>query len=137
MKLDLNSEITFICVYLRPSAVDIEMIPPPLESLTHCPDMLLWLGVGVTIQLTLPPTTKRAAWWQPALLLHVAWIRRVRNEIQGADYECDSCCPFGSLMQGACLKLFSPLLIRTRMARIIRIFTDLFFLNPCASVPSV
>ncbi|MDF1531380.1 MAG: hypothetical protein P1P72_03520, partial [ANME-2 cluster archaeon] len=57
---------------------------PPLESLTHCPDMLLWPGVGVTIQLTLPPLPARAAWWQPTLLIHVAWVRRVWNEKQGA-----------------------------------------------------
>jgi len=49
---------------------------------------------GAAIQLPLPPQPVRAAWWQPALLIHVAWVRRVRNEKQGADYECDSCCPF-------------------------------------------
>jgi len=95
MKLDLNSEITFICVYLRPSAVNIEMIPaPPFEALTHCPDMLLWPGVGVTIQLTLPPPTKRAAWWQPAFWIYVARVWKIRNEKQVKDYGCDFCRPF-------------------------------------------
>jgi len=47
--------------------------------------------VGVAIQLTLPPQPVRAAWWQPTLLIHVAWVQRVRNVKQGADYECDSC----------------------------------------------
>ena len=35
-------------------------------------------GVGVAIQLTLPPQPFRAAWRQPTLLIHVAWVRRVR-----------------------------------------------------------
>jgi len=58
-KLDLNSEITFICVYLRPSAVNIEMIPAPLlMHLPHCPDILLltWCGCNYS---TDPATAAR------------------------------------------------------------------------------
>ena len=51
-------------------------------------------GVGVAIQMTLPPQPVRAAWWQPTLLIHVAWVRRVRNVKQGDDYVCDFCRPF-------------------------------------------
>ena len=47
-------------------------------------------GVGVAIQMTLPPQPVRAAWWQPTLLIHVAWVRRVRNVKQGAENECKS-----------------------------------------------
>ena len=50
-------------------------------------------GVGVAIQLILPPLPLRAAWWQPTLLIHVAWVRRVKNEKQGDDYGCDFCHP--------------------------------------------
>ncbi|MBW6517865.1 MAG: hypothetical protein K0A89_05120 [ANME-2 cluster archaeon] len=50
-------------------------------------------GVGVTIQLTLPPQPARAAWWQPALLIHVARVWRGRNVELGADYGCDFCRP--------------------------------------------
>ena len=39
----------------------------------------------------LPPQPDRAAWLQSTLLIHVAWVWRVRNVKLGADYECDSC----------------------------------------------
>ena len=56
--------------------------------------------VGVAIQMILPPQPVRAAWWQPTLLIHVAWVRRVRNAKQVANMNMISAAPFGSLIQG-------------------------------------
>jgi hypothetical protein len=64
-------------------------------------------GVGVAIQLTLPPQPFRAAWWQLTLLIHVAWVRRVRNVKQGVDNECDSCRPFWFTYTG-CPSRYAP-----------------------------
>jgi len=46
--------------------------------------MLLLTWCGCDYSLTVSPLPVRAAWWQPTLLIHVAWVRRVSNEKQGA-----------------------------------------------------
>ena len=48
-------------------------------------------GTDAAIQLPLPPPPFRAAWWQPTLLILVAWVRLVWNVEHGADYDCDFC----------------------------------------------
>ena len=91
-----------------PSSLHFSRVPVPVRSTSPCGvgasrrfsiipagfgcevGIDAWVGgyvpvVGVAIQLTLPPQPFRAAWWQPTLLIHVAWVRRVRNEKQGAD----------------------------------------------------
>jgi len=68
-------------------------------------------GVGVAIQLTLPPQPFRAAWWQPTLFIHVAWVRRVKNVKQGADNECDSCRPFRFTYSGCQSRSAPPALV--------------------------
>ena len=68
-------------------------------------------GVGVAIQMTLPPQPVRAAWWQPTLLIHVAWVRRVRNVKQGAENEYDFCCPFRFTYTGCPSRSAQPALV--------------------------
>ena len=57
-----QSVFTFICVYLRPSAVNFCRNPAPfVPSLSLCP---------ASLHYTLPPQPVRAAGWQPSV-----WIR--------------------------------------------------------------
>ncbi|MBE0524443.1 MAG: hypothetical protein IBX40_08965 [Methanosarcinales archaeon] len=56
------------------------------------------------------------------MLIHVAWVQRVRNEKQGADNECDSCRPFStSLCPGALHDLPPPALVVWGMAGAFRL----------------
>jgi len=79
-------------------------------------------GVGVAIQLTLPPQPFRAAWWQSTLFIHVAWVRRVRNVKQGADYECDFCRPFRFTYTGCPSRSAPPALVVWGLAGAFRLF---------------
>jgi len=45
--------------------------------------------MGGAIQLLLPPPPFKAAWWQPTLLILVAWVQIVCNVKLGTDYDCD------------------------------------------------
>ncbi|MCG7848968.1 MAG: hypothetical protein MIO93_07295 [ANME-2 cluster archaeon] len=45
------------------------------------------------------------------MLIHVAWVRRVRNEKHGADYECDSYCPFQFTLPGCPSRSAPPALV--------------------------